>query len=181
MPSFIQTFDESVLLWIQEVIRTPWLTPIMQFSSLLLDRGLLSVVTCILLLFFKKTRAIGYTATLSLSICTVITNITLKPLIARPRPYHVLEELITLTHRPHDFSFPSGHTTAVFAVAGVLFFCCPRKYGIPAILFAVLVGLSRIYLGIHFPTDVLMGAFIGMFISYLCYRLVKRLGYTFKQ
>lgn len=167
MPVFIQKLDESILIWIQESIRNPYLTPIMQFCSSLFDRGLLSIVTCILLLFFKKTRKVGYTATASFALCSIITNLTLKPFFQRTRPYHILDNLITLTHQPNDFSFPSGHTTAAFAVAGVLFFYCPKKYGLPALILAILVALSRVYLGVHFPSDVLVGAFIGLSVSYV--------------
>lgn len=174
MLSFIQHFDESILLWIQENIRTPWLTAIMQFCSLLFDRGLLSIATCVVLLFFKKTRTVGYAATGSLVLCSIITNLTLKPFFARTRPYHLLNNLITLTHQPHDYSFPSGHTTAAFAVASILFFCFPKKYGTPALFLAILVGLSRIYLGVHFPSDVAAGAFIGLFVGYLVSKLWQR-------
>lgn len=173
MPPFLQTFDESILLFTQQYIRNSFLTPCMQWISSFFDRGLLSIVTCILLLAFHRTRQIGYAATLSLSLSTIITNITLKPLVARPRPYHVLEQLVTLAHRPSDFSFPSGHTTAAFAVAGVLFFCCPKRYGVPALILAILVGLSRIYLGIHFPSDVMMGTLVGMGTSYVAFRIVN--------
>ena len=170
MLSFIQTLDESFLLWIQETVRTPILTSIMQFFSSLLDHGILAIVLCIGLLLFKRTRKMGITASLSLIICSIIVHLFLKPTIARPRPYHVLDILITLAQHPNDYSFPSGHTNAIFAVAGVLFFACPKKVGVPAIVTASLVGLSRVYLGVHFLTDVLVGALLGLLISYLCCR-----------
>ena len=180
MLSFIQHFDEFTLLWIQENIRTSWLTPIMQLCSLLLNKGLLSILTCIILLFFKKTRSIGYLSSLSLAICSTLTNLLLKPYFARTRPYHLLNTLVTLTHQPRDYSFPSGHTTAAFAVASILFFCCPKQYGIPALIFAILVGFSRIYLGVHFPSDVIAGAFLGLFVGYWLSKTLGRKSYISK-
>lgn len=163
----IQSFDESFLLWIQETIRTPWLTPIMQFLSTIYNAGRFSILLCILFLLFKKTRKLGLTATTSLLLGTLVTNIILKNLVGRLRPYQVLETLETLTRLPHDSSFPSGHTCAAFTVAGVIFFCCSRKIGIPALIFASFVGISRLYLGVHFLTDVLGGAMIGIIVSYI--------------
>ena len=136
MPPLIQNFDEAILLWIQDVIRNPVLTPIMQFFTSLLDRGLLAFLICIGLLLFRRTRKLGL--------------------------------IITLAPRPGDFSFPSGHTNTIFAVTSVLFFACPRKIGIPALIVSTLVGLSRLYLGIHFPTDVLAGALLGLIVGYFC-------------
>ncbi len=168
MPPLIQNFDEAILLWIQDVIRNPVLTPIMQFFTSLLDRGLLAFLICIGLLLFRRTRKLGLICSLSLIICSVLVHLILKPMFARPRPYHVLSTLITLAPRPGDFSFPSGHTNTIFAVTSVLFFACPRKIGIPALIVSTLVGLSRLYLGIHFPTDVLAGALLGLIVGYFC-------------
>lgn len=174
---FIQNFDEASLLWIQSFLRFDFLTPILRFLSQLFDHGMLSIILCILFLFFKKSRYLGFTATTSLILGTVITNLTLKNLVGRARPYQVLDTLETLTHLPADSSFPSGHTCAAFAVAGVLFFCCARKIGIPALIFATLIGWSRLYLGIHFPTDVFVGTFIGLITSFISCLLWHTYGY----
>lgn len=170
----LQQIDEQILLWIQDTIRNDGLTPIMQFVSKLLDHGMLSIAICIGLLAYKKTRKIGAVTTSSLILSTLITNVLLKPLIQRPRPYDTIETLALLSKKLTDFSFPSGHTSAATAVCGVLYFICPKKYGIPAVIFAVLVGLSRLYLGAHYPTDVFVGFAIGFLSSYIASKILVR-------
>ena len=90
----------------------------------------------------------------------------LKHLIARSRPYDCILGLIPLITPPTDYSFPSGHTAASFAVGALLFRKLPKRYGIPALVLAALIGFSRLYLGVHYPSDVLAGALLGTGISY---------------
>lgn len=170
----IQQIDEQILLWIQDTVRNDGLTPIMQFVSRLLDHGMLSIISCIGLLAYKKTRKLGIITTSSLILSSLITNVLLKPLVKRPRPYDTIETLTFLSKKLPDFSFPSGHTAAATAVCGVIYFICPKKYGIPAILFAILVGISRLYLGVHYPTDVFVGFAIGFLSSYIASKILVR-------
>ena len=95
----------------------------------------------------------------ALGVNAVLCNGILKPLVARTRPYDLLGYDI-LVHRLSDFSFPSGHTSASFAGATALFYM-NKKWGTVAYVFAILMGFSRLYLGVHFPSDVLAGAFLG--------------------
>ena len=90
-----------------------------------------------------------------------MTNLLLKNLVARPRPFAEIEALIPLIAKPTDFSFPSGHTTASFAVALVMVRMLPKKIGVPAVAVATLVAFSRLYLGVHYPTDVLVGLLVA--------------------
>ena len=85
----------------------------------------------------------------------IIDNIILKNLVGRIRPYEVVRGVHYLIERQNDFSFPSGHTGSSFAVAVIYFLKLPRKYGILALMLAVHIGFSRLYLGVHYPTDVL--------------------------
>ena len=82
----------------------------------------------------------------------LITNVCLKNLVARPRPMSV-EGLVPLIGKPTDYSFPSGHTCASFACALVLYRILPKKYGVPAVILASLIAFSRLYVGVHYPTD----------------------------
>ena len=82
MLPLIQNFDETILLWIQDVIRNPVLTPIMQFLTALLNRGLLAILICIGLLLFHRTRKLGLTCALSIIICSVLVHLILKPMFA---------------------------------------------------------------------------------------------------
>ena len=101
----------------------------------------------------------------------MLVNLVLKNWIARVRPYHLLEDLILLAREPMDYSFPSGHTGAAFAVASVMFIGMPKQIGIPALLVATLIGFSRIYLGVHFPTDVLGGVIVGCLTGFVAWKL----------
>lgn len=95
----------------------------------------------------------------------VVNNLFLKNVVARTRPYEVVEGLTRLIEKQSDYSFPSGHTAASFAAAVILFLQLPKKYGIPALILAVLISFSRLYLGVHYPTDVLAGAVSGTLIA----------------
>ena len=111
----------------------------------------------------------------SLLLSLVINNLMLKNIIARPRPYDMIEGLKTLVAAPTDFSFPSGHTASSFAAATVLFLTLPKKYGIPAIILAALMGFSRLYIGVHYPTDVLAGLISGVLIAIITVKAFKKL------
>lgn len=170
----LNNIDKNILIFIQKHLRTPFLTNIMQFISSLFNFGFLSILTCIILLCNKKTKKIGIIATYSLILSSLITNILLKPTIKRIRPYDLINEIIPLTKKLLDFSFPSGHTSAAFAVSSILFFNCSKKIGIPAMILATLVGFSRLYLGVHYPTDVLFGIIIGFSSGIISNMLLKK-------
>ena len=110
----------------------------------------------------SKDKKTGYAAVLSLIFGVIVTNLLLKNIVARPRPFAEIEALIPLIAKPTDFSFPSGHTTASFAVALVMLRMLPKKIGIPAVVLAALVAFSRLYLGVHYPTDVLAGFVVAL-------------------
>lgn len=100
-------------------------------------------------------------------------HLLLKNIVARPRPFAEIEALIPMITKPKDFSFPSGHTTASFAVALVMLRMLPKKFGIPAVVLAALVAFSRLYLGVHYPTDVLTGFVIALVGSTLSVWIVR--------
>ncbi len=102
-------WEERFLLFLQESVRNPILDKVMQFVTSLGDAGFLAILACIVLLCIKKYRRAGAAASLSLSLDFLVVNLVLKNLVARIRPYDVFEELILITRRPSDLSFPSGH------------------------------------------------------------------------
>jgi len=116
----------------------------------------------------------GWYGLLSMGAGALITNVCLKNLVARPRPYEVVEGLVPLIGKPTDYSFPSGHTCASFACALVLYRILPKKYGVPAVILASLIAFSRLYVGVHYPTDVLGGMFVGIFSSCLVLWIGKK-------
>ena len=169
----VQNLDGEILLQIQQHLRTDMLTPFMKIVTFLGNGGWFWILCAVVLLAIPKTRKTGYAAVLSLIFGVIVTNLLLKNIVARPRPFAEIEALIPLIAKPTDFSFPSGHTTASFAVALVMLRMLPKKIGIPAVVLAALVAFSRLYLGVHYPTDVLAGfvvALVGSSLAVWCVR-----------
>ena len=158
----VQNLDGEILLQIQQHLRTDMLTPFMKSVTFLGNGGWFWILCAVVLLAIPKTRKTGYAAVLSLIFGVIVTNLLLKNIVARPRPFAEIEALIPLIAKPTDFSFPSGHTTASFAVALVMLRMLPKKIGIPAVVLAALVAFSRLYLGVHYPTDVLAGFVVAL-------------------
>lgn len=149
--------DGDILLWIQDNLRTGWLDPIMKFITSLGNAGILWIALCILMIIFKKTRQTGIVSACSLAAAFTINNLIIKNVVARTRPYEAIEALNRIVSAQSDYSFPSGHTTASFAVAVVMFMELPKKYGVPALIMAFLIAFSRLYVGVHYPSDVIVG------------------------
>lgn len=163
---FLVSLDGKILLFIQEFLRFEWLTRVMKFITSLGNGGVIWIVLAVILICTKHYRKTGTAMAVALIIGYLITNLILKNLIMRPRPYEVMEGLQALVGPLRDSSFPSGHATSSIA-AGFVMLKGTRKYiGIPAFVLAVLIALSRLYLGVHYPTDVLVGAIIGLFAAF---------------
>lgn len=174
MEEWLVTIEGPMLLWIQEHLRVDVLTPVVVFLTHLGDGGRIWIFCALLLLVMKRTRRTGAALTLSMVCNLLVTNVVLKNLFARIRPYEAVEGLRRVIEAQSDFSFPSGHTACSFAAAVVLFCMCPRKIGIPAMVLAVLISLSRLYVGVHFPTDILGGAIVGTLCALFACRIIKR-------
>ena len=159
---WIQAADEAVLLYIQEYIRVDVLNGFWKAVTFLADKGWFWLGVSFLLLLFKRTRVAGAASLVSIAICFCITNLVLKDCVARPRPDAVMDAIVPLIRTPRDYSFPSGHTTVSFAGALVCYRMLPRRYGIPALVLAGVIGFSRLYLGVHFPSDVLGGFLVAL-------------------
>ena len=108
----VQNLDGEILLQIQQHLRTDMLTPFMKIVTFLGNGGWFWILCAVVLLAVPKTRKTGYAAVLSLIFGVIVTNLLLKNIVARPRPFAEIEALIPLIAKPTDFSFPSGHTTA---------------------------------------------------------------------
>ncbi len=171
----ILQMDSSILLWIQGNVRNGFLTPIMNEITHLGDKGILWIVITLALLAFRKTRRIGICCAVSMVVGLVVTNLIIKNWAARIRPYEMVQGLNCIVPLAKDWSFPSGHTTNSLACAWVLFRKAPKKFGVPALILAILIAFSRLYVGIHYPTDVLGGALIGLGSACLAMLLVPRL------
>lgn len=172
---FLLNLDGNILLFIQEHIRQAWMEPFWKFITSLGDSGWFWIVASVVLLIPKRTRLVGVAGLLALALGALITNVALKNLVARIRPYEVVDGLQLLIERQHDFSFPSGHTCASFAAAAVYCKFLPRVWGIGSIVLAVLISFSRLYIGVHYPSDVLVGMLIGIFAAWASVQIIKKI------
>lgn len=172
----ITQWDFSVLDAISS-LRTPFLDNFFSAVTHLGDTGIVWIVLALILLCIRKTRPLGVCMALALIFDLLLCNLCLKPLVDRPRPF-ALREITLLIAPPSEASFPSGHTAASFAAAGVLAMR-KSKLAIPALILASIIAFSRLYLYVHFPTDVLGGILVGMICALLgCFfgsRLCKKL------
>ena len=156
----------EILKWVHRTFHSQgWLNYIMEGITYLGEFGLAVIVTAFVLLVIKKTRRAGFEMTLAILFNVLIVNVLLKLTVNRPRPWTEYGEFIDFyeqfsVRRPSDSSFPSGHTAICFCGAVALLFSYKEK-AVPAIVVAFLVALSRIYLCLHYPTDVLGGMLIG--------------------
>lgn len=157
----ILQFDSAILLWIQDFVRNPILDPFFIFITHLGDAGIFWIALSLFLCIFKKTRKAGIFALAALILSVLFNNVFLKNVIGRIRPYEIIAGLECLVKHATDASFPSGHTGASIAAATVYLKELPKKFSIPALVLAILIGLSRLYIGIHYPTDVIAGALTG--------------------
>ena len=145
----------------------------MVFFTKLGDSGLIWIILTLLCLYSDKYRKLGAAMTFSLVVALLLGNEILKELIRRPRPF-TLNEISLLIPPPSGFSFPSGHTMASFAAAGAICFT-HKKLGKWALILATLISFSRMYLYVHFPTDVLCGVLFGLLFGYMgCVIIYKK-------
>ena len=161
MFDFIQNIDISVIEKIyrfQHNLNSELFNRIMIFFTNLGDHGTVWIAIALIPLLNKKYRKTGILAIVSLAICSLVVNIILKPLIHRPRPFTEIADIILLIKTPKDYSFPSGHTAASFVI-----FRHIKKYFIPVFIIGILIAFSRMYLSVHYPSDILAGLIIGIF------------------
>lgn len=168
----IYTIDFMILDWIQEHLRCGWLDWLMPKITFLGEAGLIWIVLALLFLWLKTRRKCGLKMTVSLVICLVLALLILKNVIARPRPCWINTEMEMLVKVPKDYSFPSGHTLSGIASA-LIIFKADRLIGIPALILAVVIAFSRLYLYVHFPTDVLAGAVLGILLAIATEKIVE--------
>lgn len=177
----ILEWDASVLLWIQENMRTDLMTTIMKAITRLGDGGSLWIVLAIVLLALNKTRKVGATSALALIITFLTVNVGIKNVVARTRPYEVIEGLTNLVGKQSDFSFPSGHSAHAFAVGVVILIMMPKKIGVPVFVISILMAFSRLYVGVHYPTDVIAGVVLGTIIAFISVFVVNKICEAWKK
>ena len=163
----------AILDWIQAFLRREWLDPLMVFVSSLCAHGEIWIVLAAVLQCFRKTRRAGAAVAAALILDLVVCNGLLKPLFGRVRPCVVNPAVELLVACPSDASFPSGHTAASFAAVGALWAVGSRLW-LPGVVLAVLIAFSRLYLYVHWPSDVLAGVLLGWGLGYAARRLLEK-------
>ena len=132
-----------------------------------------------MLLLFRKTRKVGLAVLLAIAVGALFTNLTIKPLVARLRPYEheAFRPFWQYVGAPleSEFSFPSGHATAAFAALGAIFFTTRKRYSWTALVFAALVAFTRLYFAVHYPTDVIFGTITGLVAATAAYFATRAL------
>ena len=191
-------WEADFLLYIQEYIRSDILNPVMTLLTHTGDHGILMIALAVCLLIIPRTRKIGFIAGISLAIEAILTNLLIKNIVARTRPYDEIRELVNLIENQKDYSFPSGHTGAAFAVMGAILIIALiglpvaekrgdvsrmkmsvtyKIFALLAFIYAALLAFSSLYVGVHYPTDVIGGVILGLatsIISYSVFWLILR-------
>lgn len=154
-------FEFEILDFLQG-IRTPVCDAFMCAVSRLGDAGMIWILLTILLFLIPRTRKSGAVLAAALCVDVILCNGILKNLVARIRPYDVNTSIQLLVAKPTDFSFPSRHTAASFTAVTALYFAGEKKLWKASLVLACLIAFSRMYLYVHYPTDVLGGIVIGI-------------------
>ena len=168
----ILNFDAGILLWIQDFLRNSVLNVIMLFITHSSDAGLIWLFLTLGLCIHPKTRKLGLCAVLAMIFSLIVCNGILKNVFQRVRPYAEVDgikvipglSLLPGVEEAWDYSFPSGHTSYSFSTSVAIFAASEKKHKIITVwlvVFAALVGFSRLYVGIHYPTDVIAAALIA--------------------
>lgn len=141
-----------------------FLTPLFKIYTALGDGGLFFIALSLFLMLFRKTRKTGFSMLLAIGVGALFTNLLIKKIVARPRPYvSGYESFWQFVGAPmeSEFSFPSGHTTATMACMTAMFICCNKKWSWVGFVVAFLMAFTRVYFIVHYFTDVLGGFIIG--------------------
>lgn len=162
-----------ILDFIKEYIKNPFFDFLMPAVSFLGNKGAIWIIWAVVLLLIPKYRKGGLALATGLLLGFLIGNLTLKPLIARVRPFDIVEGIELLIAAPRDFSFPSGHTLSSFIAAFILTMT-DKRFGYAAIPLATLIAFSRMYLYVHYPSDILGAVVLAAIISAVVYFIFFR-------
>ena len=171
-------FELRILDWIQVHLSNSFNDFIWPKISALGSVGIIWICLCVILLMIPKYRTYGIGMAISLVIELICCNLILKPLAARTRPFDVNPAIHLLVKAPTDYSFPSGHTGASFAAAGFLWFSKNRLW-IPSMIIAAFISFSRMYLYVHYPTDVIAGVVLGLGAGWAGFYISKKMTQRF--
>ncbi len=170
----MNAWELNILYWIREHLTCPFLDWLMPPLSALSAHGEIWILLAAVLMCIPKTRRAGVTMGVTLLMGYLIGNLGLKNLIGRIRPYELAPDVTLLVERLHDFAFPSGHTLASVGAATALTLY-HRRWGAVALTLAAAIGFSRLYLFVHYPTDVVAGALLGVALAFAARWIVNKI------
>lgn len=176
MPEIINIFDVGIVEFIQKNLHNPIMDKIMIFITGLGDGGFIWILIGLALLISKKYRKVGFMVLGAIALGAILGEGILKNIIKRDRPFISIEGIDMLIKAPTSYSFPSGHTISSFSAAGVLSINFKNK-SIYIFTLAVLIGFSRIYLGVHFPIDIIAAIILGLSCSYISLFIGRKIPY----
>lgn len=163
----------QILNWLQG-LHNPILDKFMCLITHLGDAGIIWIILAIVMILIPKTRKSGVIVAAALVVDVLLCNVILKNLVGRIRPFDVNTSVQLLISKPKDFSFPSGHTAASFASVAALYLAGEKKLWKPALVLAILIAFSRMYLYVHYPTDILGGIIFGILSAWIGYQCSKK-------
>lgn len=177
MPFFdaLLPFDTAVLDFIQHFIKSGFLDPIMVIIGHLGEKGALFLAAGIIMLFFKRTRATGAMVLAAITLGFLVGELGLKTLINRPRPFVANPDIQLMIDIPSGSSFPSGHSCSALAAATVMI-VRDKRFGIPAMIIALLIVFSRLYNYVHYPSDVIAGMLLGIISAIIIMVVFRKTG-----
>lgn len=185
----IYAFDWSVFAWVRDTLWNPVLDVVMKYITLLGEGGIVWILLALALICTKRYRKCGITIGVALIVMVIFNDGILKNLICRPRPFNLYDsnpELFpmwkdfndaifpNIVSRPSSFSFPSGHSSSSFA-AMLPLLKEDKRLGIPALILAILIAFSRVYVHVHYATDIIVGALVGLLYGFIAMVIVKKL------
>lgn len=166
--NFITKIDLSILNFIQDTLKSGFMDKMMTSITALGNMGIFWLLLIIVFLSSKEYKKLAKIMIVSLIINTVLVNIIIKPIVGRVRPFELVDGIKLLVLKPTDPSFPSGHSAISFCMMTVIvLFSKSKSLNIMAIVLAFLIAFSRLYLYVHYPTDVIVGALLGVLTAVL--------------
>ena len=169
----IREIDFMVLEYIREHLRNGFLDNIMPVVTAFGNMGMFWVVVALIISAKRKYRKCSITMMIGMILGVILGNFVVKNIVRRDRPCWINEISDMLIANPQDFSFPSGHTMSSFIAATILFYY-DKRLGVPSFGVALLIAFSRMYLYVHFPTDIIGGAMLGVGIAIMTVSLTNR-------
>lgn len=160
--------DADILAWIHGNLSSGTMDAVMKAVTLSGDYAMVWIVAALALIIYEPTRKAGIVMVVAIALGQVLNDYIIKEIVARPRPFVEDPSIVLIISPPSGYSFASGHTVKAFAAAFALFIY-ERKWGSIALCYAALIGFSRVYLCVHYPSDVVAGAFIGIVCALIAY------------